>query len=138
MATLHKKFSFWNKFSWFLFVGVYGILRIEIQRIIHFTTSQIIQSIRLHGICQRPGEKRCHTSVFSNRESLLLATIKQNNPYTKRKFIETIYLRKIKQVIILNFQSHNFFLSIVRYTLFFYTLYTYTILNFPLFSRKWK
>lgn len=128
MATLHKKFSFWNKFSWFLFVGVYGILRIEIQRIIHFTTSQIIQSIRLHGICQTPGEKRCHTSVFSNRESLLLATIKQNNPYTKRKFIETIYLRKIKQVIILNFQSHNFFFinSAIHLVLLYFIYLYYT------------
>ena len=59
-------------------------------------------------------ERKGATHQCFPTESLLLATRKLNNPYTKRKFIETIYLRKIKQIIIVNFQSHSFFLSKVR------------------------
>lgn len=96
MATLHKKFSFWNKFSWFLFVGVYGILRIEIQQIIHFyyKSNNTINKTAWN-MPNTWREKVPHISVFQQREliachkkteqSLYQEKIHRNNLFKKNK-----------------------------------------------------
>lgn len=82
-------------------------------------------------------EKVPHISVFQQRE-LIACHKKTEQSLYQEKIHRNNLFKKNKTSHHCKFPKSQFFLSIVRYTLFFYTLYTYTILNFPLFPRKLK